>query len=155
MKTAGKYEAAGSLWWFALVGKAVKVESKTVFTADVKRLAVEAAAIHWDEDTYLSSDLVEYRRFFTFPGAIPTACSGIPDVQQTVDAVGKQKKGATFKALPLLAGRAVVLAYLEAVYGAMESGNGERLKKLFEAIASTHALISSKVNFPNFNFKLY
>ena len=137
MKTNGKYEAAGVLWWFALCGQEVTFESKPIFKSGVKRLALDAAAVHWSEPAYVASDQAEHRRFYTFPGVMPTACSGLPDVEKSAAQVveGVTKNVPIFKELPVLAGRAVVLAYLEALVEAMEQGQSERLKKLFEATA--------------------
>ena len=145
MKTNGKYEAAGVLWWFALGGQEVTFESKPIFKIGVKRLALDAAAVHWSEAAYVASDQAEHRRFYTFPGVMPTACSGLPDVEKSVVHVveGVTKKVPIFKGLPMLAGRPVVLAYLEALAGAMEQGQSERLKKLFEATAPTPSTIKN------------
>ena len=145
MKTNGKYEAAGVLWWFALCGQEVTFESKPIFKSGVKRLALDAAAVHWSEATYVASDQAEHRRFFTFPGTMPTACSGLPDVEKSVAHVveGVTKKAPIFKGLPMLAGRPVVLAYFEALVEAMQQGQSERLKKLFEATAPTPSTIKN------------
>ena len=145
MKTNGKYEAAGVLWWFALCGQEVTFESKPIFKIGVKRLALDAAAVHWSEAAYVASDQAEHRRFYTFPGVMPTACSGLPDVEKSVVHLveGVTKKVPIFKGLPMLAGRPVVLAYLEALAGAMEQGQSERLKKLFEATAPTPSTIKN------------
>jgi hypothetical protein len=145
MKSNGKYEAAGVLWWFMLLGAEANFQKRRVFKIACKRLAVEAASSHWSEATFVASDTIEHRRFFTFPGNMPTACSGLPDVEQTMDQLvgGKVAKVPIFKGLPLLAGRPLVLSYLEAVAGAMQQG-GERLKKLFEATACIRAIMSSK-----------
>ena len=145
MKTNGKYEAAGVLWWFALCGQEVTFESKPIFKSGVKRLALDAAAVHWSEPAYVASDQAEHRRFYTFPGVMPTACSGLPDVEQSVVQVveGVTKNAPIFKELPMLAGRPVVLAYLEALVEAMEQGQSERLKKLFEATAPTPSTIKN------------
>ena len=145
MKTNGKYEAAGVLWWFALCGQEVTFESKPIFKSGVKRLALDAAAVHWSEAAYVASDHAEHRRFYTFPGVMPTACSGLPDVEKSAVHVveGVTKKVPIFKALPMLAGRPVVLAYMEALVEAMEQGQSERLKKLFEATAPTPSTIKN------------
>ena len=145
MKTNGKYEAAGVLWWFALSGPEVTFESKPIFKSGVKRLALDAAAVHWSEAAYAASDQAEHRRFYTFPGVMPTACSGLPDVEKSAVHVveGVTKKVPIFKALPVLAGRSVVLAYFEALVEAMEQGQSERLKKLFEATAPTPSTIKN------------
>ena len=155
MKTNGKYEAAGVLWWFALCGQEVTFESKPIFKIGVKWLALDAAAVHWSEAAYVASDQAEHRRFYTFPGVMPTACSGLPDVEKTAAHLveGVTKKVPIFKGLPMLAGRPVVLAYLEALVEAMEQGQSERLKKLFEATAPTPSTIKNVGpyhSFPNY-----
>ena len=43
LQTAGKYSAAGSLWWFMLNGGAITFQGQQIFTAEPDRAAVEAA----------------------------------------------------------------------------------------------------------------
>ena len=132
MASVGLYEAAGVLWWFDLSTSEVRFQHQLVFTSEPPRSAVLAAAALWDDTALACSDIDPQKRRFTFPGTFPTACNGIPDVKQTVDLAGG--KAPTFHKLPLVSGRPVVLAYLEALLAAMEAGDGERLKKLYEAM---------------------
>jgi hypothetical protein len=136
MKTVGKYEAAGVLWWFALATGKVFFQNAEVFVDDVDPSAVEAASVLWDDDAFRASDLTEHRRHYVFPGIYPTACTGLPDVRQTLapGAGDLGEKVPTFKGLPLIAGRSVMLAYFEALNAAIGAQDGERLKKLFEAM---------------------
>jgi hypothetical protein len=136
MNTAGKYEAAGVLWWFLLLGgDEVKFKGEVLFTSEADPVVVEAAGCLWDDAAFKASDNNPHQRHFSFPGSYPTACAGVADVQQTVKVPKSTTETApTFKDLPLLAGRHVVLAYLEALFDAMEARDGGRLKKLFEAM---------------------
>jgi hypothetical protein len=135
LATTGKYSAAGSLWWFTLVGGAVVVKGKTLFDALPDRTAVDAASVLFDEAAFNASDIQKDKRRHDFPGLLPTLCNGLPDAQKAL-----QSKGAigapTFKNLPLVAARPVILAFFEAVLDCMLSPKASeklRLKKLFEA----------------------
>ena len=135
LATTGKYSAAGSLWWFTLVGGAVVVQGKTLFDALPDRTAVDAASVLFDEAAFNASDIQKDKRRHDFPGLLPTLCNGLPDAQKAL-----QSKGAigapTFKNLPLVAARPVILAFFEAVLDCMLSPKASeklRLKKLFEA----------------------
>ena len=132
LKSTGKYEAAGSLWWFNLLsGGKVVFQSQIIFEVEPDRAAVEAASVLWDEAAFRASDLTEHRRRFDFPGVIPTACVGLPDAQRMAG-----EDTPTFKDLPLVAGRQCVLAFLEAIADCMQSNLAKdkaRLLKLFEA----------------------
>ena len=132
MKSTGKYEAAGSLWWFNLTsGGKVLYQGQSIFDSEPDRAAVEAASVLWDEAAFRASDLTEHRRRFDFPGVIPTACVGLPDAQRMAG-----EDTPTFKDLPLVAGRQCVLAFLEAIADCMQSNLAKdkaRLLKLFEA----------------------
>jgi hypothetical protein len=136
LESTGKYEAAGSLWWFFLLTGAVEFLSKIIFTSNPHRLSVEAAAALWDEAAFLASDLQAHRRRYNFPGVLPTACNGMPDAEAGVKTPGVEDKTPTFNNLPLVAGRAPVLALLEAIIACMVSTKVEdkrRLRFLFEA----------------------
>ena len=135
LATTGKYSAAGSLWWFTLVGGAVVVQGKILFDALPDRTAVDAASVLFDEAAYNASDVKKDKRRHDFPGLLPTLCNGLPDAEQAL-----QIKGAigapTFKNLPLVAARPVILAFFEALSDCMLSPKASeklRLKKLFEA----------------------
>ena len=104
MKTTGKYEAAGSLWWVQLVGTAVKFQNSVVFEAEADRAAVDAASVLWDDAAFKASDLTEHRRRFNFPGILPTACTGFPDVSQQLPGREGSPRIPTFRKLPLVAG---------------------------------------------------
>jgi hypothetical protein len=137
METTGKYGAAGSLWWFALESAQVIFQDIVLFEAEPYRLAVEATSALWDDAAFQSSDLQAHRRRFNFPGEFPTGCPGIPDASTKSDAGDP-----TFRNLPMIGGRAVVLGYLEAVAVCMQSSKDEdklRLTKLWEA-RSPHIL---------------
>jgi hypothetical protein len=135
MKTTGKYEAAGSLWWFKLVGGRVEYKGQMIFEADANQASVDAAWGLWDVTSFVASDLVEHQRRFNFPGILPTACAGLPEAEQTLKIEGHGDTP-TFKNLPLVAGRQVILALLENIAACMQStkpADKERLRKLFEA----------------------
>jgi len=135
MQTTGKYSAAGSLWWFNLHGGAVMFQGQQVFEAEASSAGVDAASQLWDATTFLGSDSVEHRRRFNFPGTLPTACVGLPDAEQKLKIKGYED-APTFKNLPLVAGRPVAIALLEAMAACMQSAKPEaktRLQKLFEA----------------------
>ena len=135
LESTGKYSAAGSIWWFSLVGSAVVVEGRTIFDALPDQTAVDAASVLFDEAAFNASDIKKDKRRHDFPGVLPTLCNGLPDAQKAL-----QSKGAigapTFKNLPLVAAQPVILAFFEAVLGCMLSPKASeklRLKKLFEA----------------------
>lgn len=136
LESVGKYEAAGSLWWFGLSDSKVNFMSKTIFDVHPHRSTVVSAKALWGDAAFRASDLTEHRRRFNFPGVLPTACVGIPDAKAKVkSAIGGDAP--TFKGLPLLAGRSIVLAYLEAIAECMDSAapaDKHRLKKLYEAM---------------------
>jgi hypothetical protein len=142
MESTGKYEAAGSLWWFNLLSGIVTFLGTKISEVEPHRSVVEAALTLWDDAAYRASDLQEHRRRFNFPGVLPTACLGIPDTQQTL--TDPKFNGApTFNNLPLIAGRPCVLAFLESIADCMGPAIGgtggkdpTRLRKLFEARAS-------------------
>ena len=135
LESTGKYSAAGSIWWFDLVGAAVVVQGRTLFVALPDRTAVDAASVLFDEAAFNASDVKKDKRRHDFPGVLPTLCNGLPDAQKAL-----QSKGAigapTFKNLPLVAAHPVILAFFEAVLDCMLSPKTSeklRLKKLFEA----------------------
>jgi hypothetical protein len=77
-------------------------------------------------------------RRFSFPGVFPTACTGIHDAELFSTVKNKDMTDGlgtpTFKDLPLVAGRPVVLAFLGALVACMGKGGDKvRLRKLFEA----------------------
>ena len=145
LESTGRYEAAGSLWWFQLLsGGKVVFQGQSVFDTEPDRAAVEAAAVLWDEAAFRASDLIEHRRRYDFPGVFPTACVGLPDARvglPDATAVGLKagQETPTFKDVPLVAGRQVVLAFLEAMAYCMASNlqkDKERLVKLFEVLGT-------------------
>ena len=137
MKSVNKYEAAGVLWWFSFMQE-VSFQGQPVFKATVKHAAVEEAMVIWSEAAFMASDLVPSMRHFCFPGHYPTACSGLPDAQKTITSKVDGLAAPTFHQLPLVAGHAVVLAYLRSLFEAMEADNGERLVMLFQAMGGGH-----------------
>lgn len=138
LETTGKYEAAGSLWWFWLMCGKVMFRGESVFEANPHRSTVEAAHEMWTDAAYRASDHQEHRRRFNFPGCIPTACAGLPDAQAKV--AGDTP---TFHNLPMVAGRACAIAFFESIAECIESnkeGDKFRLHKLFEARGFPHLI---------------
>ena len=137
METTGKYEAAGSIWWFDLSGDAVSFAGEELFRSYADPWSVAAAAALWDEASFQASAMNPALRHYNFPGVFPTACHSIHDIQHHQKlAIGSSHCSATFQNLPLLVGRPCVLAFLEAVLYCMQSSKMDdkfRLKKLFEA----------------------
>ena len=147
MTTTGKYSAPGSLWWFDLVGGKVVFQGETIFETEPDPAAVDAAGALWDDAAYFASDLVEKNRRYNFPATFPTACTSLSDVEQTLKSKGFEGTP-TFKSLPMVAGRAVVLAFLLCMADSIETmvqltekevpaatmqAQKIRLEKLFEA----------------------
>ena len=142
METTKKYEAAGSIFWFDFTGEATPTKQfggqQLGIASEPHRSAVEGAASIWDDSTYRASSQIEQHRRYTFPGVIPTACTQIEEAQRTTPGPNNEPVP-TFKNLPMLAGRACMLAWLEAVASCIQSeqpAEKVRLKRLFEAWAT-------------------
>ena len=138
MNTTGLYEGAGSLWWYAFPKDQVVYFLKhQLFRQDNKYAAVEAAKSHWGIEAYNATGEQQHMRHYVFPAIFPTACAGIQEVQHTIegpkDEKGKIRMIPTFHGLPLLAGWPVVLAWLEAIWEAIQEGDGAKVIRLFEA----------------------
>lgn len=137
MDTTGKYAAAGTLWWFnlQLLQGGVIFNNSKLFDVSPHREGVEGASQMWNDAAFNASDLKPHRRRYDFLSVLPTACAGIPDVKQALQAEG-QECTPTFHQLPLLAGHQMIIAYLEALVSCFSSDkehDKERLRKLFEA----------------------
>ena len=142
METTKKYEAAGNLFWFDFLCEATPTKQfggqQLGIASEPHRSAVEGAASIWDDASYRSSALDDQHRRYTFPGVIPTACTQIEEARRTIPGPNNEPVP-TFKNLPMLAGRACMLAWLEAVASCIQSeqpAEKVRLKKLFEAWAT-------------------
>ena len=138
MNTTGKYEGAGNIFWFAFPkGQMVYFLQESLFRTDNKQAAIEAARSHWTIEAYNATGETINMRHLLFPEIFPTACAGIQDAEHTIESP-KNEKGMTrriptFQGLPLLAGWPVVLAWMEAIFEAIQAGNKPALRNLFEA----------------------
>ena len=119
MNDSGKYEAAGSLWWFALHFQqgAVMFNDSKLFDLSPNRVGVESAALMWNHTALIQSDSQEHWRHYDFHCTLPTASGGIPHIKQTLQAEGQEEcdSAPSFHNLPLLAGHRVIIAYLGAL----------------------------------------
>jgi len=136
LETTGKYEAPGSFWWFnLLVGGAIWFKHQKIIDVEPDRASVEAAATLFDDTAFRASDLTEENRHFDFPGAFPSAVPFLGDATTRLQ-YDKYPDTPSFHKLPLLAGRPVALAFLEAIAACITSTSANdqlRLRKLFEA----------------------
>ena len=124
-RRSGQYEAAGTLWMLDPCGDSVSDEDVTI-------AQIEAARWQWSEDVFVQSSANPDMRRFSFDFPLPV---------RMAKAEMAQRRGAGVvmsTPLPMIAGKAHVLAWYSAVSDAMQGGhvNHQRIVRLFEAALS-------------------
>ena len=127
-RRTGQYEAAGTLWMLDPREGSDSDEGVTI-------AQIEAACRQWNEDAFLQSspnaDMRRYSFDIPLPARMPKA-----------EMAQREKEGSSAvlmsAPLPMIAGKAHVLAWYSAVSDALQQGerNHQRIRKLFEAALS-------------------
>ena len=127
-RRTGQYEAAGTLWMLDPCGDSVSDESVTI-------AQIEAARWQWSEEVFIQSSGNPDMRRFSFDVPLPARMQK-PEMALR-EAVGS-KGVIMLRPLPMIAGKAHVLAWYSAVSDAFQerSPNHQRIKRLFEAALS-------------------
>ena len=127
-RRTGQYEAAGTLWMLDPCGDSVSDESVTI-------AQIEAARWQWSEDVFVQSSTNPDMRRFSFDVPLPARMPKAEMAQRQ----GVGSSGVIMSApLPMIAGKAHVLAWYSAVSDALqdEHSNHNRIRRLFEAALS-------------------
>ena len=122
----GQYEAAGTLWMLDPRGGSVSDESVTI-------AQIEAARGQWSEDAFAQSSTNPDMRRFSFDVPLPAR------VDKAQMALRQGASGVAMSTpLPMIAGKAHVLAWYSAVSDALQDpkSNHKRIMRLFEAALS-------------------
>ena len=127
-RRTGQYEAAGTLWMLDPCGDSVSDESVTI-------AQIEAARWQWSEDVFVQSSTNPDMRRFSFDVPLPARMPKVEMAQRQ----GVGSSGVIMSApLPMIAGKAHVLAWYSAVSDALQDEhlNHNRIRRLFEAALS-------------------
>lgn len=144
MSTTGLYESAGSIWWFDAASQKVMFQGEEIIMARTPWCQVEAAMSVWSWERYLASSESPPMRRLIFPMPLPTACHSINEAQHCICVSVKGQDGEActedrpfFEDLPMVAGRAHVLALCQSMYDCMkkwhEPSSQTLLLKIWEA----------------------
>ena len=108
----GQYEAAGTIWMLSTIPHSKDSETLTVDQ-------LEKAGLSWTEEAFIASSTTPANRRFSFD--VPGVVMASP--------------------LPMLAGRALVISWYDAMAVALTNKDEERVFRLFEAALSVPILL--------------
>ena len=124
----GQYEAAGTLWMLDPSSPDDSVSDESVTIA-----MIEAARWQWSEEVFIQSSPNPELRRFSFDVPLPARM----DKAEMARRAAPGASGVSMTApLPMIAGKAHVLAWYSAVSDALHAKNEQRMTRLMEAALS-------------------